>query len=107
MDTGVWLDVFFSRLLWSLPITITAVVIGIIAIVRRDDRLWWKLVLAGAICLVLAQLVGVVVTVLLVSNGGFHHLQRLLSVPTIALDVAALGLLGAGALSGRRPASTP
>ncbi|WP_282070616.1 hypothetical protein [Janibacter hoylei] len=107
MDTSLLAEVLLTRLAWSLPVAITATVIAVLALVRRDDGQWWKFVIAGCAALLLAQLVGLLGTTLLLTNHDFHRFQWITSIPTLVLDVLALGLLAAGAFTGRRPTVTP
>ena len=106
MDTSLLAEVLLTRLAWSLPVAITATVIAVLALVRRADGQWWKCVIAGCAALLLAQLVGLLGTTLLLANHDFHRFQWITSIPTLVLDVLALGLLAAGAFTGRRPTVT-
>lgn len=91
-----------AQLAQSLPVLITLVVIGVVAAMRRDAGLWWKFVLGGVAVLVLSQIVSAFGIFFL---GQLHHGYRyywVASVPSLVLQVLGLGLLGAGAIAGRR-----
>lgn len=100
------LDYRFTYLLtqigWALPMTIAVIVIAAIALMRRDEGLWWKLVVGGALTLVLGQVVSVLGNFLVVQVSYRHELYWLISIPSLVLHVFGISLLGAGALTGRR-----
>ncbi len=85
---------------------ITVVVIGVLAVVRRGAGRWWKLVLAGAMTIALAQLVNVAGNLFINQLGQGYRLYWVSSVPTVLLNVIGMALLGVGALSGRRTRAT-
>lgn len=91
-----------TQIAWSLPVLITVVVIGAIAVVRRDGALWWKLVVGGAAAIVLAQLVSSLGTFLIAQLDNGYRFYWVASAPAVLLNVVGLALLGAGAISGRR-----
>ncbi|WP_068261293.1 hypothetical protein [Janibacter limosus] len=100
------LDYRFTYLLtqvgWALPTTIAVLVIAAIALVRRDEGLWWKLVVGGALALLLGHVVSILGNALIVQMSYGHQLYWLISVPSLILNVAGISLLGAGAITGRR-----
>lgn len=99
LDTTV--SVLAFQLLWSLPACITVIVIALVAVVRRTDGAWWKLVVAGAGVILLAQVVNVLGTVV-VAHGELYRVQWVVSLVTVVLNVVALALIGSGAVAGRR-----
>lgn len=103
MDLDNSFSVLIYQLGWSLPTCLTVVVIAVVAVVRRDAGLWWKLVVAGAALTLLAQVINVLGTVALVQAGAYQA-QWAVSMITVALNVAALALIGSGAVVGRRGA---
>lgn len=100
------LDFAFRHLItqvgWAAPLAITALVIGGWALLRRDEGMWWKLVVGGVAALLAAQAVSVVGTFMLYQLDGFYRAYWIVSLPTLVLNVVGLALLGAGAVSGRR-----
>ncbi|MDN5717284.1 MAG: hypothetical protein L0G89_08625 [Janibacter sp.] len=96
------LTYLFAQLTQSLPVFITLVVIGIVVAMRRDAGLWWKLALGGVAVLILSQLVSTVGTFFLGYLDNGYRYYWIASVPSLILQVLGLGLLGAGAISGRR-----
>lgn len=95
-----------TQLGWSLPAMVTVAVIGVIALVRRDAGLWWKLVVSGAAVLVIGQLMSAFGTLLIMQLDRGYQFHWLVSAPALLLNVVGLGLLGAGAVTGRRAPTT-
>lgn len=97
-------SVLLAQIGWAVPVTTTVVVIAVIATVRRDTGSWWKLVLAGAVALVLGQCVAVVGAVVIYSMpySSARIASFLAAGGGILLQVIGLALLGAGAIVGRR-----
>lgn len=91
-----------QALLWNLPWFIVAVVAVVLALVRRDEGLWWKLVLAGGVCLGLAQIASAA-QLLVIHNAHGRALVGVAGLPAALLNLSAVGLLLAGAFVGRRP----
>lgn len=100
MDLDQRLSLLVGQLGASLP-TLCVVVIAVIAFIRRDDGLWWKLVVAGAATLVLGTLVSVLGTFVVYGLDHGYRLTWLITIPTVLINAAGLALIGAGALVGR------
>ena len=105
LDLDHRFSILISQLGWSLPTTIAVLAIAVIAIMRRDEGLWWKLVVAGAACIVISTVVSLLGT--LVIHGINYRLAWLAAVPALVLDVVGIALIGAGAITGRRPERAP
>lgn len=100
------LDFAFRHLItqvgWAAPLAITALVIGGWALLRRDEGMWWKLVVGGVASLLAAQAVSIMGTFIFYQIDVVSRPYWIVSLPTLALRVVGLALLGAGAVSGRR-----
>ncbi|WP_162786712.1 hypothetical protein [Janibacter anophelis] len=106
LDLDHRISILITQLGWSLPTTIAVLVIAGIAVMRRDEGLWWKLVVAGAACLVLATVVQVLGTFVVYGFDQGYRLTWLAGVPALVLDVVGIALIGAGAITGRRREAT-
>lgn len=102
LDLDHRLSILISQLGWSLPTKIAVLAIAVIAIMRRDQGLWWKLVVAGAACLVLATVVQVLGTFVVHGFDNGYRLTWLAGAPALVLNVVGIALIGAGAITGRR-----
>lgn len=97
------LNLLLSQLPYLVPPMLVVLVLGALALARRDHGAWWKLVLAGCAALVASTVWDVMANQLVLSLGLPHRsLFWLIAVPSVLLRAAGLALLGAGALVGRR-----
>lgn len=93
---------FFSQLGWAAPTVIAVAVIAVLALMRRDEGLWWKLVIAGAAALLLGQAVSLIGNVFIYEMAPAVGAWWIVTIPATLLHLVGLSLFGAGAIVGRR-----
>lgn len=86
---------------YTTPALLVLLVVGVLAVLRRDDGVWWRLVVAGVAVLVLQALFGATLPYLFARAGGVSS-YRFFALVGQLFYLAGIGLIGAGAVLGRR-----
>ncbi len=93
----------FAMLAWTGFAFLFWVAVAVLAVVRKDSGRWWTLVAAGAGLLAFLTLVDQVLWWTYVNSWSYddHTLYSIVSGFLRLLDFVGLGLVAAGALTGR------